>query len=133
MKGTNYKGLTFYKIIREITIIIYKETKKFPKDELGFTGIVNQLRRAIISASSNIAEGSSRKEKEYLHFLSLSIGSLREVENQIGISYDLGFITEDIYNQINEKLNKSIAKLCAYYRTINKNYYLNMNKSNLEK
>ena len=128
MKGAKYKELEFYKIIREITITIYRETKKFPKEELGFTGIVNQLRRAIVSASSNIAEGSSRKEKEYLHFLSLSLGSLREVENQIGISCDLGFISKEIFEDINNKLNKSIAKLCMYYKIINKNYYLNKDK-----
>ena len=128
MKDAKYKELEFYKIIREITIIIYRETKKFPKEELGFTRIVNQLRRTIVSASSNIVEGSSRKEKEYLHFLSLSLGSLREVENQIEISCDLDFISKETFEDINKKLNKSIAKLCMYYKIINKNYYLNKDK-----
>ena len=126
-KKTNYKELTFYKSTRELIIIIYEITKTFPKEEQGFTGIVNQLRRAGISASSNIAEGSSRKNKEYYHFLSLSLGSLREIENQIRISFDLKYIEEQKYQEILEIIDKSIAKICVYMRVLGKNSFENKN------
>ena len=76
------------------------------------------MRRASISAASNIAEGSSRRDKEFLHFLTLSLGSLREVETQISISHDLKYISNEKYEDIHEKIDKSIAKLCTYIKKV---------------
>lgn len=119
----NYKKYEFYKSSRSLVKEVYEITSKFPKDEQGFTGIVNQLRRASISVTSNIAEGSSRKEKEFYHFLSLSLGSLREIENQINISYDLGYISKEKYEFISEIIDKSISKLCCFMKIVGKNTY----------
>lgn len=118
MKDLNYKKLEFYGLMRELVVLVYAVTKRIPEDEQGFTGIVSQLRRAIVSAVSNVAEGSSRREKELLHFLSLSLGSLREVEAQIGICRDLEYIDEASFKEINDKLNICIGKLCVYMKKI---------------
>jgi four helix bundle protein len=121
MRNLNYKNLTFYNKMREIVVDVYRISKKFPIDEQGFKGIVSQMKRASISSISNMAEGSSRKEKEMLHFLALSLGSLREVDSQIEISHDLGFVNNSDYEELSEKLDESIAKLCAYMKKINEN------------
>ncbi len=83
----------------QIVILIYSQTKKFPKEEM--FGLTNQVRRAIVSFTSNIAEGFSRNSyKEKLQFYYMAIGSLTEVQNQILIARDVGYITSDEFNQI---------------------------------
>ena len=86
---------------------IYKMSKQFPKEE-GY-GLTSQIRRAAVSVPSNIAEGAARKsDKEFIHFISIAMGSLSEVETQYLLSVRLGFIQES--NTINQLLS-SVAKL----------------------
>ena len=80
---------------------IYNITKGFPKDEL--FGLVSQMRRAGVSVPSNIAEGFARgSEKDKLHFLRISSGFMSEIETQIIISYNLGYITIEQYDRLTE-------------------------------
>ncbi len=73
---------------------IYVVTRNFPKDEQ--YGLISQLRRAAVSEPSNIAEGAARTSKrEFAQFLSVARGSLAEVETQILIAKDLGYLMED--------------------------------------
>ena len=75
-------------LVREI----YDATRLFPRDEL--YGLTSQLRRAAVSAPSNIAEGQARfSSKEFAHFLSHARGSLVEIETQILIAQDLGYLS----------------------------------------
>jgi four helix bundle protein len=67
--------------------------KKFPKEEM--YGLTNQMRRAAVSVPCNIAEGAARTTgKEMLQFLAIARGSLSELDTQILISYDLGYLEE---------------------------------------
>ncbi len=76
---------------RFLTKKIYQVTKNFPDSEK--FGIVNQLRRAVISICSNIAEGSSRKsKKDQAHFYNIAFSSLMETLNQLIISKDLEYL-----------------------------------------
>lgn len=101
----SFKNLKVWNNSVALATIIYKLTKKYPKDEV--FGIISQLRRAVVSISSNIAEGSSRKSgKDYCRFIDISIGSLNEVESLIQISLNLGYISENDFSTIQTEVNK---------------------------
>ena len=86
--------LKAFELADKLTILIYEETRTFPKEEL--FGLVSQMRRAAVSVPSNIAEGCGRSsEKEYLHFLSIAYGSLKELEYQISLAQKLGFLNNE--------------------------------------
>lgn len=87
----SYENLKVWQDSIELAARVYKMTKAFPKEEQ--FGLVSQMRRAAISISSNIAEGSSRKtKKDYTRFLDIAIGSLNEVESQLHIAVKLNFL-----------------------------------------
>ncbi|MEK9171612.1 MAG: four helix bundle protein [Patescibacteria group bacterium] len=78
---------------------IYKSTENFPKSEI--YGITSQMRRSAVSIPSNIAEGRSRNTtKDFLHFLSIALGSASELETQIEIARELSFLPEQKYIEI---------------------------------
>jgi four helix bundle protein len=72
---------------------IYRLTRAFPRDEI--YGLTSQLRRAAVSVSSNIAEGHARQGREFVHFLSMARGSLAEVESQLILAVELGYLAPD--------------------------------------
>ena len=85
--------LKAFELADKLALLVYQETRTFPKEEL--FGLVSQMRRAAVSVPSNIAEGCGRSsEKEYLQFLSIAYGSLKELEYQISLSKKLGFISD---------------------------------------
>jgi len=94
---------------------IYSVTDSFPNTEI--YGLTSQLRRAAVSIPSNIAEGSARNsDKELLHFLYISRASATEIETQLLISQNLGFI--HISNQLNENLIEILKMLTALINKI---------------
>ena len=85
--------LKAFKLADKLAFLVYQETRSFTKEEL--FGLVSQMRRAAVSAPSNIAEGCGRSsEKEYLQFLSVAYGSLKELEYQISLAMKLGFLSD---------------------------------------
>lgn len=104
-KINSYQDLIVWQKSIDLTTSIYKITTHFPKSE--FYGLSSQLQRAAVSIPSNIAEGHARESsKEFLHFISISLGSLAEVETQIIISGKLGWIQESAMNDVLEKTNE---------------------------
>jgi four helix bundle protein len=90
--GKSYKDLLAWGLAMDFVTEIYRATEVFPRDEL--YGLRSQLRRAAVSVPSNIAEGQARfSKKEFHHFLSVSRGSLVEIETQLMISQNLGYLT----------------------------------------
>jgi len=103
-KLTSYQELEVWKQAKDLVRVVYDLTKKFPKDEQ--FGLTNQLRRAAVSIPSNIAEGCGRNHfKDSLQLFFISRGSLYEVETQILISFDLGYINNEDLKIIIEKIN----------------------------
>ncbi len=82
---------------------IYSITKDFPNSEL--YGLVSQIRRSAVSVPSNIAEGAGRNhDKENIQFLYIALGSLSELETQMIISGNLGYINQKILDEVCEKI-----------------------------
>ena len=95
----------------DFVIEIYKLTEKFPKSEL--YGLTNQMRRAAVSIASNLAEGAGRNsKKEFKQFLSISQGSIAELETQLIISEKLAFCSgiDDLFSELDE-ISKMIIGL----------------------
>jgi len=87
----------------QLILAIYKSTKNFPKEEM--YGLTSQIRRAGISIPSNIAEGCGRaSDAEFSRFLQISFGSASELEYQILLSRDLGFLNDVTYETLNSQL-----------------------------
>ena len=109
-KIKNFKDLKIWQKGMELAKEVYLITDVFPSKET--YGIVSQMRRAVVSIPSNIAEGFMRRHnKEYKQFLYIALGSLAELETQIILSEQLDFLknkqSENIQSNINE-LNKMI-------------------------
>ena len=93
MPVKNYSDLIAWQKAMDLVELIYKATSQFPREEI--YGLTNQLRRAVVSVPSNIAEGQGRgSANDFRRLLAISYGSLREVETQILIAKRLHFLTE---------------------------------------
>ena len=113
MKG--FRNLKVWIKSHQLTLDIYKSTQQFPKEEL--FGLVSQLRRASTSIPTNIAEGSGRKsEKEFIQFLSIALGSANEVDYLIELSKDLGFISQEVWTQLDQEINEIQTMLFVLIR-----------------
>jgi four helix bundle protein len=109
-----FKELLIWKKSREFCYNIYNVTSNFPSEEK--FGLTNQLRRASVSIPSNIAEGSSRNSnKDFARFLEIAIGSAYEVETQLLISSDLGFINQESSIDLISTLEE-IIKMTSRFR-----------------
>lgn len=119
-KIKNFTDLEAWKTGHTLVLLIYKITRKFPKEEQ--FGIVNQMRRAGVSITSNIAEGFSRSSpKEKAQFYSIACGSVTELQNQIMISRDVGYLDIEEYKQIEiqtVKTHKLVNGLIKYIKTL---------------
>jgi four helix bundle protein len=101
----HYRELIVWQKAVELVVVIYRITTKFPHAEL--YGLTSQIRRAAISIPSNIAEGQGRNTtRDFIHFLSIAHGSLKEMETQVIISQRLGFIEDKETSSIIESTNE---------------------------
>jgi four helix bundle protein len=108
----SFEKLDVWQDSRALTKLIYVVTKSFPDSEK--FGLVSQMRRASVSVSSNIAEGSSRtSKKDQAHFYQIAYSSLMELLNQVIISRDLEFLNENHETQIRNSIGKVSNKLNA--------------------
>lgn len=93
----NYLDLVAWQRAMDLVEMVYCLTQRFPKEEV--YGLTAQVRRAVVSIRSNIAEGEGRESKqEFLHFLSIAHGSLREVETQLRIAVRLKYLRDEDLN-----------------------------------
>ena len=117
MKQNSFRDLDAYKAGKVLIKEVYRLLKKFPKEEQ--YAMCDQLRRAAISITSNIAEGSGRvSNKEKVHFLEFSYGSLMEVLSQMDVACDLEYITTEDFNNIEvlvENVGRPLSGLKSYF------------------
>ena len=86
----------------KLVLMIYKMTKSFPNEEK--FGLIDQLRRASVSFTSNIAEGFSRKSaKEKTQFYNMAKASMTEIQNQLIIAKDVGYIAKEVFTEMGQQ------------------------------
>ena len=101
-KRHNYKNLKIWNLGIEIVDDVFKITDNFPKDEK--FGLISQINRCSVSTPSNIAEGSSRTDKSFSHFLDISLGSSFELETQLIIAFKRNYIKKEQLKTLEEKI-----------------------------
>ena len=103
-KIKSYRDLDVWQKSMELAKEIYLITKCFPKDEQ--YGLINQMRKCVISIPSNIAEGKTRQSiNEYIQFLFISLSSCAELETQVIISQGLKYINEETKDKLLGKIS----------------------------
>jgi four helix bundle protein len=101
----------------EVALFVYRITKSFPKEER--YGLTAQMRRAAASTASNIVEGSSREsEAEYIRFLEIAFGFLRELHYQLGLSIRLEYTSPENASTAEQKLSEAERVLAALLRSL---------------
>jgi four helix bundle protein len=110
-----HKDLDVWKDGIELVKLIYNLTSSFPKEEM--YGLTSQIRRSGVSIPSNIAEGAARKsKKEFVQFLYIALGSIAELETQLIISKELGYIHDlKIFDDL-ERLKAKLLGLIRYVK-----------------
>lgn len=115
---SSYKDLLIWKKGIVIVVKVYQLTKAFPSEEL--YALTNQIKRASVSIPSNIAEGYGRNtDKSFSHFIDISRGSLCELETQLIIAKELGFIVNfELYNEIFELIIEESKMINAFSKSL---------------
>lgn len=124
MKRNTFRDLEAYKAGKEVILIVYQLMRKFPNEER--YAMCDQLRRASVSITSNIAEGSGRISiKEKIHFIEFSYGSLMEVISQMDIACDLNYITKEEFDEFELKANSCANLISGLRRFLEKSLQTN--------
>lgn len=101
----------------ELVTMVYRFTEKFPQNEM--FGLTNQIRRAAVSVPSNIAEGFGRNSNgDFSHFLGIANGCLCEIETQLVIAKNLGFIDYEAYNFMISKTLECGKTLRSFWKSV---------------
>jgi len=113
----DHTKLRAFELADEVALLVYRMTRVFPKEEI--YGITSQMRRAAVSVPSNIVEGCARStETEYLRFLEIAFGSLRELHYQIGLSRRLGYSIGSGIQSLEEKIIETEKVLNGLIRSL---------------
>lgn len=116
----DFRQLEIWKRAHKVTLAIYAITKGFPNDER--FGLTSQLRRAAVSVPSNIAEGCGRSgDPELSRFCQIAMGSASEVEYQLELSKDLGYIETTEHDRLSQELIALKRMLNAFIQKLNAN------------
>jgi len=113
-----YKDLIVWQKAMQLVTDVYLLTKSLPKDEV--YGLTSQVRRCSISIPSNIAEGYGRKStNDYSRFLQIAIGSLYELQTQLEICFNLNYLNNEGFDNINEQSREIERMLSSLTNKLN--------------
>lgn len=113
----SYRDLDAWKLAIRMTKFVYRASGKFPSEER--YGLTSQIRRAAVSVPSNIAEGWGRgSTQDYIRFLRMARGSIYEVETQLVLAKELGFIDDEVFSAVDEAIRESGRVLAGLLRSI---------------
>ncbi len=113
----DHTKLRAFEVADEVAVLVYQITSRFPREEV--YGLTSQMRRAAVSVPSNIVEGCAREsEADYLRFLTVAFGSLRELHYQLTLSKRLGFLSDEASLLIEPKIVETEKVLNGLIRTL---------------
>jgi four helix bundle protein len=113
----DHTKLKAFELADEVAMLVYQLTRKFPKEEI--YGLTSQMRRAAVSIPSNIVEGCARDtQSEYLRFLDIAFGSLRELHYQFDLAKRLDFIDGQNVSDVESKIVETEKVLNSLIRTL---------------
>ena len=118
-KARNFRNYKVWQDAVDYASKVYKVTSDMPWFEK--KGLCDQLQRAVVSISSNIAEGSAKpSDAEFAHFLDTALGSAFEVETQLQIAKNVGYINEELYNNLLTEINNIEKQINSLINNIRK-------------
>ncbi len=113
----NYRELIVWQDGIKLAKAVYKLTEKFPRQET--YALADQLRRAVVSVPSNIAEGQARKSPgDFRRFLHIALGSLAEVDTQLVLAQEFGYINKEDMVVLDEQIQSLRIKLYALMKSL---------------
>ncbi|GAA4369707.1 four helix bundle protein [Hymenobacter saemangeumensis] len=115
----DYRSLQIWRRSHQLTLVIYAQTQSFPREEL--FGLISQMRRAASSIPTNIAEGCGRgSDAELARFLTIAAGSASELDYQLLLAHDLGYIQPETWLQSQSELTEIRKMLTQFIQTVKK-------------
>mgnify|MGYP000907535601 FL=1 len=116
-KRHNFKKLKIWQMAMELTNEAFKMTLSFPDSEK--FGLTSQMNRCSISIPSNIAEGSSRTNKSFSHFLDISLGSSFELQTQLLLANNRKYLSDDATHYFENKIEEFQKATMSFQNTLN--------------
>ena len=111
----DHKKLRAFELADELAVLVYQQTAGFPREEV--FGLTSQMRRAVVSVASNIVEGSARNSlADYVRFLDMAYGSVRELEYQISLAHRLGYLKDA--EHLNQRVVETAKVLNGLIRSL---------------
>ena len=117
VSARNYRELIVWQEGIKLAKSVYKLTEKFPRQET--YALADQIRRAVVSVPSNIAEGQARKAPgDFRRFLHISLGSLAEVDTQLTLAQEFGYLSREDVDSMDEQIQNLRKKLYALINSL---------------
>jgi four helix bundle protein len=117
VSAKNYRELLVWQEGIKLAKAVYKLTEKFPRQET--YALADQIRRAVVSVPPNIAEGQARKAPaDFRRFLHISLGSLAEVDTQLVLAHEFGYLSKEDINILDEQIQGLRKKLYALIKSL---------------
>ena len=115
----DFKNLRVWQEAHRLALDVHRicDAERFAK----YGSLRNQILRAAQSIASNIAEGTGKSRRDFARFLDISIGSVKELENDLVFSRDLGLITGEQFDDLNERVDRVRRMLIALQRVVRRN------------
>ncbi len=115
----DFRNLEVWRFSHELTLAIYRAIQSFPSDER--FGLISQSRRAACSVECNLAEGVGRgSDADFSRFVQMAVGSASEVQCQLLISRDLGYLSDLDYDKFDEQIQPIKRMLSSLLKTLRK-------------